>query len=108
MRRVYLSAEGELEEEVEYPVGYPGAERVLQVHLVALEHLVGVLGAPPHNHPREVVLDHRDGGVRHVALFGGEGVVQVVAEPLRELLDYYGAVGDLLAVEFDEGQLALL
>lgn len=60
----YLSAERELEEEIEDPVGYPGAEGVLQIDLVALEDLVGVLGAPPHHHPGEMVLYHGDGGVR--------------------------------------------
>lgn len=104
----YLSAESEFEEKVEDAVGYPGAEGVLQIDLVTLEDLVGVLGAPPHHHPGEVVLDHGDGGVRQVPLFDAEAGVEIVAEFLRQVLDDDGTVGDLLAVELHEGQLALL
>lgn len=104
----YLASEGELEEEIEDSVRYSGAERVLQVHFVPLEHLVRVLGAPPHHHPSEVVFDHAGRGVRHVALFDCQTGIDIVSETLGQFLDDDRAVGDFFSVQFDERQLALL
>lgn len=81
---------------------------MLQVDLVALENLVGVLGPPPDYHPHQVVLDHGDSGVRHVALLHAESSVKVIAETLRQLPDDYGAVRYFFPVELDERQLAFL
>lgn len=81
---------------------------MLQVDLVALEHLVGVLGPPPDHHPHQVVLDHGDGGVRHVALLHAKAGVQVIAKTLRHFPDDYGAVRYFFPVELDERQLTFL
>lgn len=58
--------------------------------------------------PVEVILEHGDGGVGDAALVGGERRVHVGAEVTAQLLDDDGTVGDLLAVELDERQLALV
>lgn len=98
----------ELERPVQQAVGQPGAERMLQVHLVALQHQIGVLAAPHQQHPEQVVLDHRDHGVRNVALLLRQLRVQVLVELLAQITDDDVRVGDLGAVQLDERQLALL
>lgn len=104
----YLAAVRELEEEVQNAVGDAQSEGVLQVHLVALQHLLGVLGAPPEQHPRQVVLDHRDRRVRNVALLLRQRRIDVLLELAGQLADDQRAVGDLDAVQLDERQHALL
>lgn len=104
----YLATVRKLEEEVQNAVGNAQAERVLQVHLVALQHLLGVLGAPPEQHPRQMVLDHRDGGMRNVALVLRQRRIDVLLELAGQLADDQRAVGDLDAVQLDERQHALL
>lgn len=96
--RTYLAAVRELEEEVEDAVGDAGAQGVLQVDLVALQHQVGVLCAPVEEHPHQVVLNHRDGRVRNVLLLQRQAGVNVLLEALRQLLDDNRRVCDLLAV----------
>lgn len=64
----HLAARGELVAEVKYRVWQAGVERVLQIDVVSLDDAVGILGTPPQQHPRQVVLDHRDHGVRDHAL----------------------------------------
>lgn len=61
----YLTGSRQLVAEVQDRVWQAGVKRVLQIHLVALDYAVRVLGAPPQNHPRQMVLDHRDHSVAH-------------------------------------------
>lgn len=72
----YLASGDELVAVVKDGVGQTGVEGVLQVELVALEHAVRVLAAPPHHHPREVVLDHRDHRVRQHPLLSRQSCPQ--------------------------------
>lgn len=104
----YLATERYLEEEVQNGVGQPQAEGMLQVDLVALEHIVRILGAPVEDNPDEMVLQHGNRGVRHIPLLGGESRVQILLVLGRQLLDNNGRVGDLLAIQLDERQLTLL
>lgn len=94
----YLAAVRELEEEVQDAVGDARAKGVLQVHLVALQHQVGVLCAPVEQHPHQVILNHRDGRVRNVLLFLRQTGVDVLLEALRQVLDNNRRVCDLLTV----------
>lgn len=98
----------ELEEEAQDSVGNLAAQRLLEVDFVSVDHLAGILCAPRQDDERQVVLDHRDHGVGDVLLFFGQSRVDVLLEPLRQLLDDCGRVADLLAVEFDEWQLSFL
>lgn len=107
-RSSYLASVLELEEKVEQRVRQTASEGVLQVHLVALDHVLGVLAAPEQQHPVQVVLQHRDHRVGNVALFLGQGRVQILLVALAELLDDDGRVGDLLSVHLNERQLSLL
>lgn len=81
---------------------------MLQIDLVALEHLVEVLGAPAGHHPDQVVLDHGYRRVGHGLLVGAQAGVAVLAVLGPELAQDYRAVGYLLAVQLHERQLALL
>ena len=81
---------------------------MLEIDLVPLEHLVEVLGTPAGDNPYEVVLDHRDRRVRDGLLLGAQACVDVLVELGAELAENYRAVSDLLAVQLDERQLALL
>lgn len=94
----YLATVCKLEEEVEDSIGNAGAERVLQIHLVALQHHVGVLCAPVKQDPDQVVLDHGDGRMGNVLLLLVQAGVNVLLEALRQLLDDNRRVCDLLAV----------
>lgn len=98
----------ELEEEAQNSVGDLAAQRLLEVDFVAVDHLAGILCAPRQDDESQVVLDHRDHGVRDVLLFFGQSRVDVLLELLRQLLDDCGRVAGLLAVEFDEWQLSFL
>lgn len=98
----------ELEQEVEHGVGQSASEGVLEVHFVALDHLVGVFAAPEQQHPDEVVLQHGNHGVSNVSLFLGQGGIQVLLVALGQLLDDDGRVGDFLSIDLDEWQLSLL
>jgi hypothetical protein len=47
----HLTGERELEEEIEYSIWDPGAQCMLQIHLIALDDVVWELGPPPCHHP---------------------------------------------------------
>lgn len=98
----------ELEEEAQDSVRDLAAQRLLEVDFVSVDHLAGILCAPRQDNERQVILDHRDHGVRDVLLFFGQSRVDVLLELLRQLLDDCGRVAGLLAVEFDEWQLSFL
>lgn len=49
----HLACKVELEDEVEDSLGDLGAHGLLQVQLVALDHVVRVLGTPPDHHPAQ-------------------------------------------------------
>jgi len=104
----YLATKGDLKEEVQNRVGQPQAEGVLQVDLVALEHIVRILGAPVEYDPDEMILQHGNRGVRHIPLLGGESRVQILLVLGRQFLDDNGRIGDFLPIQFDERQLTLL
>lgn len=53
----YPASEGEAVDKLEEGLGQFGSHHMLQVDLVALQHGVGVLGAPPHINP--VMRTHR-------------------------------------------------
>lgn len=103
-----LAPESELEEEVQDAVRYSAAEGMLQIDLVSLEHLIGELGAPPHHHPYQMVLQHGNHRVRNITLLRAQTRVQILVELLRQFLQDNSAVSDLFTIEFDEGQLAFL
>ena len=104
----HLASKRELEEEVQDAIGDAGAQGMLQIDLVALEHLVEVLGAPAGHHPDQVVLDHGYRRVGDGALLRAQAGVDVLAELLAELAQDHRAVAGLLAVQLDERQLAAL
>lgn len=105
---IYLTSERNLEEKVQNTIGDASAERVLKVHLITLQHLIEVLGAPTHDHPNKMILDHRYHCVRNASLLGRQACIQVFAEFLAQLANNDRAVRDLLAIQFDERQRALL
>jgi hypothetical protein len=50
----HLTSKIELEEEIEYSIRDPGAQGMLEIHLIALDGIVWVLGPPPCHHPAEM------------------------------------------------------
>lgn len=87
-----------LEEEIQKTVWQANAERILQVDLVALEHILGMLGAPPEQLPNQMVLDHCDHGMGNVALLLGQRRIEILLELLLQLLHDDTRVGDFRAV----------
>lgn len=55
-----------------------------------------------------MILDHGYHGVGDTSLLGRETDVEILAEFLAQFPQDDGAIGDLLAVQFNERQLALL
>lgn len=53
----------ELKEEAENPVWNFAAQRLLEVDLIAVDHLAGVLCSPRQNDESQVILNHRDHSV---------------------------------------------
>lgn len=104
----HLSAEGEFEEEAQETLGNAGSQGVLQVDFVSLEHEVHVLRAPAVDDPDQVILDHRNHRVGNASLLRRQTGVEILAELLAQVANYYFAVGYLLAVQLDERQLSLL
>ena len=49
----HLTGKWELEKEIEYSIGDPGAQGMLQIHLIAFDDIVWVLGPPPCHHPAD-------------------------------------------------------
>ena len=47
----HLTGKWKLEKEIEYSIGDPGAQGMLQIHLIAFDDIVWVLGPPPCHHP---------------------------------------------------------
>lgn len=107
-KETYLAYKRPLEEEVENTVGDTGAQNVLEVQFVALQHLVKVFGTPTHDNPGQVVLDHGNHRVGDASLLGRQASVQILAKLLTQFAEDDRAIRDLLAVQLDEGQRALL
>lgn len=72
----------EPEEKAQNRVGNFAAQRLLEVDLVAVDHLSRILRPPRQEYKRQVVLHHGDHGVRDVLLFLGQAGVDVLLELL--------------------------
>lgn len=81
---------------------------MLQIDLVALEHTVRVLGAPPKVRPVKTVVNHRYHGMRDVTLLLCQARIQILAEFGGQLFDDDRRVVNLLAIQLNEGILATL
>lgn len=55
-----------------------------------------------------MVFQHGNHGVSNVALFLGQGGIQVLFVALGQFLDDDGRIGDFLSINLDEWQLSLL
>ena len=49
----HLTGKWKFEKEIEYSIGDPGAQGMLQIHLIALDDIIWVLGPPPCHHPAD-------------------------------------------------------
>jgi hypothetical protein len=49
----HLTGKRVLKEEIEYSIRDPGAQGVLEIHLIALDDILWVLGPPPCHHPAD-------------------------------------------------------
>ena len=72
----------ELEEEAQDCIGNFAAQRLLEVDFVSIDHLAGILASPCQDDECQMVLNHRDHGVRNVLLFFGEASVNVLIKLL--------------------------
>jgi hypothetical protein len=50
----HLTSKCILEEEIEYSIWDPGAKGVLEIHLIALDDILWILGPPPCHHPADM------------------------------------------------------
>lgn len=65
---IYLATECDFEEEVQNRIGQTETQRMLQVHFVALENIIGILGTPVEDDPDEMILQHGNCRIRNIAL----------------------------------------
>lgn len=72
----------DLEEEVQDGIWDFTTQRLLEVDLVAVDHLAWILCAPCHNDERQVILDHRNHRMRNGFLFVCQTDVNVLLESL--------------------------
>lgn len=105
---IYLATECDFEEEVQNRIGQTQTQRMLQVHFVALENIIGILGTPVEDDPDEMILQHGNCRIRNIALLCSKSGIQILLILGRQFLDDDGRIGNLLAIELDERQLTLL
>lgn len=70
----------ESEEEAQDSVRNLAAQRLLEVNLVAVDHLAGILCSPRQNDKSQVILHHRDHRVGNVLLLLRQAGVNVLFE----------------------------
>lgn len=86
----YLPGSRQLVAEVENRIRQTRVERVLQIHLVSLDNTVRILSAPPQNHPRQMVLDHRYHSVSHDPLLRCQRYIEQIGQIRQAWAHYLG------------------